>query len=180
MEHQPQQTGGEQGGEWKTDLFGCFDPIDLCVVGCFLPCLVVGKTAERMRDPTLATFEPINNDCLIMGGVTYLTGCGWIWAFLKRGEIREKYGIKGDSTSDCCTSYWCGCCAVIQAEKEVQRRTNGPHAAILEGYQAQHKEGMTMQQAPAHQQPPPPQGAPQMEMPQQQQYPPQGPPPAHQ
>lgn len=91
---------------------------------------------------------------------------------LKRGEIREKYGIKGDAASDCCTSYWCGCCAVIQQEKEVQRRTNGPHAAILEGYQAQHKEGMTMQQQQ------PPQQAPMQAQPPMQQYPQGAPPPA--
>lgn len=42
------------------------------------PGTVVGKTSERMRDPSMATFEPVNNDCLIMGGLTYFTGCGWM------------------------------------------------------------------------------------------------------
>jgi hypothetical protein len=42
---------------------------------------------------------------------------------MKRREIRERYGIKGSGMDDCCMSYWCGCCAVIQHEKEVQKRT---------------------------------------------------------
>jgi hypothetical protein len=25
---------------------------------------------------------------------------------MKRSEIREKFGIDGDGTSDCCVSYW--------------------------------------------------------------------------
>lgn len=40
--------------------------------------LVVGKTSERMRDPTMRTYEPFNSDCLLMCGITYFTGCGWM------------------------------------------------------------------------------------------------------
>lgn len=59
----------------------------------------------------------------------------------KRTEIREKYGIKGDGTSDCCAAYWCACCTLIQHEKEVKVRTAaGP---ITQGYHAP-KEGMHM------------------------------------
>jgi hypothetical protein len=64
---------------------------------------------------------------------------------IKRTEIREKYGIKGDGTGDCCTTYWCACCALIQQEKEVQARAApGP---ITQGYHAPTgKDGMHMPQ----------------------------------
>jgi hypothetical protein len=67
---------------------------------------------------------------------------------LKRTEIRERYGIKGDGTADCCATYWCPCCAVIQHDKEVIARTSaGP---VAQGYQP-NKEGMVMpQQQPQH------------------------------
>lgn len=66
---------------------------------------------------------------------------------LKRGEIREQYGIKGSGFNDCCISYWCGCCALIQQDNEVKARTaRGP---ITQGYQQQ-KEGMHMPGQPQH------------------------------
>lgn len=71
---------------------------------------------------------------------------------IKRGEIRERYGIKGDGTSDCCVTYWCACCALIQHDKEVIARTSG--GPIAQGYQP-NKEGMVMpqpQQQQHHQQ----------------------------
>jgi hypothetical protein len=67
---------------------------------------------------------------------------------LKRNEIRERFGIKGDGTSDCCTAYWCACCALIQQDKEVEKRVaSGP---IVQGYQP-NKQGMQMpSQAPQY------------------------------
>jgi Cys-rich protein (TIGR01571 family) len=37
---------------------------------------------------------------------------------LNRGSTREKYGIEGSTFGDCCASCWCGCCTLIQEEKE--------------------------------------------------------------
>jgi len=51
---------------------------------------------------------------------------------MKRAEIRERFGIKGSGTDDCCVSYWCSCCALIQQDKEVAvRQASGP---ITTGY----------------------------------------------
>lgn len=67
---------------------------------------------------------------------------------MKRGEIREKFGIKGSGMGDCCASYWCGCCALIQQEKEVKARlAQGP---VTQGYDTK-QEGMHM--PPQQQQP---------------------------
>ena len=57
------------------------------------------------------------------------------YAMMKRTEIRERFGIKGDGCGDCCSAYWCGCCVLIQNEKEVlARQSSGP---ITQGYQQQ-------------------------------------------
>lgn len=69
---------------------------------------------------------------------------------IKRREIREKYGIEGSGTGDCCSSYWCLCCALIQQDNEVKLRSAG-QGPITQGYQSQ-KEGMHMP-APVYQQP---------------------------
>ncbi|KAK1964792.1 PLAC8 family protein [Colletotrichum sublineola] len=134
------QGGNIQTQQWQSGLMNC-GPCDTCIVGTCLPCLLVGKTSERLRDPTMQTYEAINTDCLLMFGISFFTGCGWVYAMMKRTEIRERFGIRGSGFSDCCVTYWCSCCAVIQHDKEVQARmSTGP---ITQGYQPQ-KEGMAM------------------------------------
>lgn len=49
--------------------------------------------------------------------------------FLKRLEVREKYNIKGDLLTDVLFSACCGCCSLIQVEKEVIARQSGASAA---------------------------------------------------
>ncbi|KAL1859840.1 hypothetical protein VTK73DRAFT_7430 [Phialemonium thermophilum] len=144
-----QQNAATQ--EWQNSLMDC-GPADTCLLGCCLPCVLLGKTSERLRDPSLQSYEPFNSDCMIMCAISYF-GCGWIYAMVKRGEIRERFGIQGGGTGDCCTAYWCGCCALIQHEKEVEARTRlvAPHT---QQYQPP-KEGMVMPQQ--QQQPPHPQ-----------------------
>ena len=61
---------------------------------------------------------------------------------MKRTEIRERFGIAGSGTSDCCVTYWCPCCALIQQDNEVKTRTQ--HMVNTQGYQAQ--AGMVMPQ----------------------------------
>jgi hypothetical protein len=54
----------------------------------------------------------------------------------KRGEIRERYRIKGSGCNDCCVSFWCSCCALIQQDNEVKIRTKNAKPHTL-AYQAQ-------------------------------------------
>lgn len=52
----------------------------------------------------------------------------------QRGNIRKKYGIEGSTTNDCCVSYWCPCCSIVQNDKEVVSRTKG---VVASGYTPQ-------------------------------------------
>ena len=67
---------------------------------------------------------------------------------MKRSELRQKFGIKGNCCSDCCVSLCCLCCALIQQDKEVKSRMQQQYGAVTEGYQLV-QEGMHM---PNHQQ----------------------------
>ncbi|KAI1503783.1 PLAC8 family-domain-containing protein [Biscogniauxia marginata] len=127
---------GQKGGEWQAGLCGC-TPCTSCLLSWCLPCILVGQTSERIRDPSMQNADLLNSDCLIHGAITCFTGCGWIYGLLKRGEIRERYDIKGSGFGDCCVSYWCPCCALIQQDNEVRLRQQNAQPTPPRGYEAQ-------------------------------------------
>ncbi|PYI31231.1 PLAC8-domain-containing protein [Aspergillus indologenus CBS 114.80] len=131
------QTSNEQvrsithNREWNYSLCDCFSPGSLCLTSWCLPCLTFGKTQARIHDPTLQNFSYVNTECAIF---TCL-GLGvsqWIIQTIRRGEMRERFGIEGSCCGDCCTTFCCGCCALIQEEKEMELRTRPEFT----GYQA--------------------------------------------
>ncbi|KAF5663092.1 plac8 family [Fusarium heterosporum] len=148
MAQQYSQGPNVQNQEWQSSLCDC-SPCDSCMLSTFCPCILLGKTSDRMRDPTMQTADTCNSDALIFCAIQCVTGCGWIYSMMKRGEIRERFGIQGSGMGDCCVSYWCLCCALIQQDNEVKARVSqGP---VTQGYQAQ-KEGMHMPTSPPPQQ----------------------------
>lgn len=48
--------------------------------------------------------------------------------------MREKYQIEGSCLGDCLKSYYCTCCSLIQAEREMQGRlVTGPSVGGVDG-----------------------------------------------
>ncbi|KAI0172223.1 PLAC8-domain-containing protein [Hypoxylon sp. FL1284] len=139
---------GQQGGEWQADLCTC-SPCTSCMLAWCLPCLLVGQTSERIRDPSMQSADMMNSDCMIYTAIACCTGCAWIYGMMKRSEIRERYQIEGSGCNDCCVSYWCPCCALIQQDNEVKIRQQNAQP-IAQGYQPQ--PGMQMP-PPTYQQP---------------------------
>ncbi|KAL0940231.1 PLAC8 family protein [Colletotrichum truncatum] len=129
----------QQQREWNNSLLDC-SPCGTCMMSTFLPCIVLGKTSERMRDPKLTNYSPFNGDCVILSGLG-LIGFHWLYIMSKRIDIRKQFGIEGSQCGDCCAAYWCPCCSVIQQEKEVIDRTE--YAPVTQGYESQ-KQGMHM------------------------------------
>ncbi|EPE27729.1 PLAC8 family protein [Glarea lozoyensis ATCC 20868] len=132
MEEARATTGSE---EWQSGIFECFEGEDLlCLKTTFCSCFTYGKTMHRSREPSMATYERINNDCLMFVAANCFS-LGWFLTFLKRGELRESYNLKGDHVTDCLLSAFCGCCTLIQHEKEViaKQRAAG---LVSQGYQA--------------------------------------------
>ncbi|CAJ2513185.1 Uu.00g013040.m01.CDS01 [Anthostomella pinea] len=132
--HNP-SAHGQMGGEWQADLCDC-SPCSSCMLAWCLPCILVGNTSERIRDPTMQSADMLNSDCLIYGGIACFTGCQWIYGMMKRSEIRERYNIPGSGFKDCCVSYWCPCCAIIQQDNEVRIRQKNAQPT-MQGYQSQ-------------------------------------------
>lgn len=148
-----------KGGGWQNSLMNC-SPCGSCILGSILPCLrkssifqlsanthgcvwrlnvmtVVGRTSSRLRDPSNPSPEYLNGDCAIHGVLTLLAS-GWLYSMIKRTEVRERFEIPGSGCGDCCAAFWCQCCQVIQADKEVESRlVSGP---VHQGYQPQTEE----------------------------------------
>ena len=59
-------------------------------------------------------------------------GFSWILQCLKRGDMRDRYGIQGSSVEDCLGAMCCPCCGLVQEEKESLIRTQ---EAPAQGYQ---------------------------------------------
>lgn len=57
----------------------------------------------------------------MFGGFTCV-GLHWIPLVFQRAEIRKKYGLQGDIVTDLLTSCCCGCCSLVQQDKEVEYR----------------------------------------------------------
>ncbi|KAJ9363473.1 PLAC8 family-domain-containing protein [Paecilomyces variotii] len=119
-----------QNPDWNYSLLECCSPCSLCFMSSCLPCLTFGKTQARLQDPTLQNYSSINADCMIFGALS-LGYLQWIIQTIRRGEMRERLGVKGSCCGDCCATFWCGCCALVQEEKEVELRTRPE----LTGYQ---------------------------------------------
>ncbi|KAM0807812.1 hypothetical protein AB5N19_08152 [Seiridium cardinale] len=159
MAYQPQQTmqhvqqtfQQDNGGEWKNSLCDC-TPCSSCVVSCCIPCLLIGQTSERLRDPSMQTAKDLNSDCVISGALCAFTGLHWIYVMFKRTEIRERFGIPGSSFGDCCTSFWCPCCAAIQQDNEVKKRLQP--GLVQQQYQQQPSMSMPQGLPPVHGVPP--------------------------
>ncbi|KOC08475.1 DUF614 domain protein [Aspergillus flavus AF70] len=111
-----------QNPDWNYSLFDCCDPGSLCLMSWCLPCLTFGKTQARNHDATLNGFSYCNADCTIFTGLGLIYS-HWIIQTIRRGEMRERYGIKGSCCGDCCATFFCSCCALVQEEKEAELRT---------------------------------------------------------
>ncbi|PYH80644.1 hypothetical protein BO82DRAFT_355362 [Aspergillus uvarum CBS 121591] len=101
-----------QNRGWNYSLCDCFSPGSLCLTSWCLPCLTFGKTQARIHDPTLQNFSHINTECAIF---TCL-GLGvsqWIIQTIRRGEMRERFGIEGS------------CCGVLH---DLLQRVLRPHS----------------------------------------------------
>ena len=93
-------------GEFKHDLFGCFDNCGLCIISALLPCYTVGKTAEA-----------VGSSCVLYG-LGYIFGRCIVGGIL-RGKIRRQNNISGSTLNDFLTHWCCALCAVVQDNQEV-------------------------------------------------------------
>jgi len=125
----PQATGSA----WVSDFWDFFNPLETCLFATYIPCILFGKTAARIKDPTLKDYSPINGKCMAFAC------CPSMFLRRERGNFRNQYGIEGSTIGDCGATWCCPCCTLIQLDKESVQRCVPPA-----GYQP--TQGMTYQQ----------------------------------
>ena len=106
---------------WNAQLFSCMDDTGQCCTACWCPCITFGKNKEAYNNQNATT---INQESCMIYFILMLV-CSIAVPFYQaglRGEIRSRYSIPGSFFGDCCLSCWCGCCTLIQEQKELKIR----------------------------------------------------------
>ncbi|EJP71041.1 Protein PLANT CADMIUM RESISTANCE 3 [Beauveria bassiana] len=107
---------------WFAGFFDCFNPIDTCLITWCLPCVTFGQVQHRIqRSGELEGFEPLNTSCLLLCGAACV-GCFCVPVAMQRQMIREKYNLEGNCIEDIARTFCCGCCSIVQHDKEAQHR----------------------------------------------------------
>ncbi|KAH7115493.1 hypothetical protein B0J13DRAFT_572242, partial [Dactylonectria estremocensis] len=97
MAYQNSQGLDLQKKEWSNDLYS-YGLYNTDLLGTYMPCILLGQTSDRIRDPTMETAESCNCDCTIF--------CTIYYTLMKRRQIHEQFGIKDNGMSDRYTSYF--------------------------------------------------------------------------
>lgn len=129
MQHQNGNNGlppqAQFGSDWSHSFWEFWSPGKTCFMGCCCPCFLFGKTQARNRDPTLSTYSSFNSMCCGWYCLACVGGFQCILQTIKRGEMRDQYGIRGSGAMDCLGAWCCPACGLIQEEKESLLRTQG-------------------------------------------------------
>ncbi|KAF5383065.1 hypothetical protein D9615_004825 [Tricholomella constricta] len=109
-----------EGREWSNGLFDCCNDAGTCVLSWFCPCVVYSRNRRRLEHlEGKGTPDPEQGGCF--SGACWVHCCaGWTLQIESRAKVRSRYGIKGDSWSDCCAIFWCAPCALTQESQEIK------------------------------------------------------------
>ncbi|BGP58542.1 hypothetical protein JCM8202v2_006211 [Rhodotorula sphaerocarpa] len=147
-----QQQGGEQpvqGRDWSTGLFDCGANCDEFCISWWCPCIGFSMYKSRLEalQQTGMALPPGQAPACAPSGVLYaavhcLAGAGFLFDFMARTEIRQRYHIAGNPPADCCTAWCCIPCVQSQHSREIRReeelvRAEGrghPHEPIAPAY----------------------------------------------
>eukprot|EP00999_Lentomonas_sp_LEN2_P001427 NODE_2467_length_564_cov_114.613272_g2417_i0.p2 GENE.NODE_2467_length_564_cov_114.613272_g2417_i0~~NODE_2467_length_564_cov_114.613272_g2417_i0.p2 ORF type:complete len:112 (+),score=5.13 NODE_2467_length_564_cov_114.613272_g2417_i0:91-426(+) len=106
---------------WDAQLFDCCSEAKICVVTYFCaPCQLAHQRAVVQEHECGVV------DCLLM----YFFGI--CCAVMVRGEIRNKYAIKGSCIGDCLTLWCCGWCAITQQHRQLKVKGNKPAGCCMD------------------------------------------------
>ncbi|KAJ6491132.1 PLAC8-domain-containing protein [Mycena sanguinolenta] len=119
----PLDSNGKR--EWSHGLCGCFEDFGTCCYACWCPCIVHGKNTQRLGHlnsngrPDGDGGSCCSGSCF---GYCLLASCGlqWILQCSARGDTRQRYGIDGGGCGDCCTTFCCSLCDLVQVSREIE------------------------------------------------------------
>ncbi|ELU00487.1 hypothetical protein CAPTEDRAFT_167063 [Capitella teleta] len=101
---QPQQVQVNLPQSFSTGLCACFDDMEICCLGTFVPCVLGCQLADAMNESCCVA------NCLAFG----LMGM--------RVKTRMQYNIGGTICSDWCTDAYCGLCVKCQLARELRAK----------------------------------------------------------
>ncbi|GJN94256.1 hypothetical protein Rhopal_007330-T1 [Rhodotorula paludigena] len=112
-----------QPREWSTGMCSCGDDVGGFCLACWCPCITYGQYKARfdsLRQTGRALPKEQNETCntpaLLYLAVHCMTSAGWVFDFITRGEIRQRYNIEGGACGDCLRS----CCCIPQHHRELR------------------------------------------------------------
>ncbi|KAK6506701.1 hypothetical protein TWF481_005160 [Arthrobotrys musiformis] len=135
MEHKGVTNHAGQPGSWEHGMCGCFGDCGKCCLTCWCPCITYGKIHHRLRNNDMSNYSSCNGSCWGFCGLMCLCGVQWVMGMMQRGEIRQRYNLEGSGFGDCCRHFWCGCCVLIQEDRETEARKALLVPANQAGYQ---------------------------------------------
>ncbi|XP_024526561.1 protein PLANT CADMIUM RESISTANCE 7-like [Selaginella moellendorffii] len=103
-------------GLWPTGLYGCTEDCPSCWCALCCPCVLVGRMANILDQGMTSVFT----------GAAIFCGCGCLYSCLYRAKLRHKYGLPEEPCNDICTEWWCNCCSIAQAYRELRNRNINP------------------------------------------------------
>ncbi|KAK3991473.1 PLAC8 family-domain-containing protein [Cladorrhinum sp. PSN332] len=123
---------------WTNNFWHFFNPLETCLMTWCVPCVVFGRTHHRIsKSPTLEGYQPINTSCLLFCGSTAVC-MQWLPMTMQRAQFRAKHNLQGSCLVDVALACCCGCCDIVQMDKEAEMRTQGQtKTGVQEQYQAQ-------------------------------------------
>ncbi|BGP43928.1 hypothetical protein JCM10449v2_007985 [Rhodotorula kratochvilovae] len=148
-----------QEREWSTGLCACGGDLGGFCLACWCPCITYSQ--YKMRFDTLRqTGRPLPKEQVEScgtPGILYLAiqciaGAGFVLDFMARGDIRQRYGIRGSACGDCCTACCCLPCTQRQHHREL--RVEEEHQWGAPGAQQNHDQFQMQGQPPMQSQPP--------------------------
>jgi Cys-rich protein (TIGR01571 family) len=97
-------------------LCGCFNDGHTCCYGCCCCCCLYGQNAAKIDSHSRCITQ-----CCVYSFMSLL-GCCCLVHTIKRGQLREKYGLEEGVCGDCFITCCCPSCAICQEAREMKVR----------------------------------------------------------
>jgi Cys-rich protein (TIGR01571 family) len=95
--------------EFQHGLCGCFDDCGICLLTYFVPCYVVGVTAEAVGESCIL--------CCILA----ITPAGICTIPYVRSRVRDQQNISGSFVGDFIVTLCCSLCVIAQMRQETSQ-----------------------------------------------------------
>ncbi|XP_010692721.2 cell number regulator 9 [Beta vulgaris subsp. vulgaris] len=108
--------------DFTTGLCDCFSDRSSCCLTICCPCFSFGQIAEIVDQGSIS--------CCAAGTFYLLlapfVGFQWIYSCTYRAKLKAQLGIPKSTCDDCCSHFWCQCCALAQEYRELKHRGYDP------------------------------------------------------